>query len=265
MTEIEMAKRRKAKRERERDRAIKKLFIIDVFIAFIMLIFLIVMMVFISNSTNISKRILNLLENDTKSSSTVENRVDTVNASYEDYTIDDLDLEFLYSMMLSGSSEISDNSSEEIPAIEEPAQVSFEEEHAYEIYALAKIIYAEAGCVYAPSYSRQASAAGIDSATWQQLVGYVVMNRVYQKHFPDSIESVFYSKGAYQSDSKVKFEKGELTEECIENATIVLENYYNDTVPVPRNLVYQAAFRQGESYLHVGNTYFDLANNLPEE
>ena len=55
-----------------------------------------------------------------------------------------------------------------------------------------------------------------------------------------------------------KFYDGIYDDYSLQNAAIVLENYYNGTVPVPSNLVFQAEFRQGTNYLHVGDTYFDL-------
>lgn len=132
----------------------------------------------------------------------------------------------------------------------------------YEKMALAKIIYAEAGGVYSEKCKKQAAEAGITSDIWQQLVGYVVMNRLDSKYYPDTIEGVL--KNGYAQESIDKFYAGYYDENSVRNAEIVLENYYNVTIPVPRNLVYQAEFKQGTIYLHVGNTYFGLDANLEE-
>ena len=48
--------------------------------------------------------------------------------------------------------------------------------------------------------------------------------------------------------------------------TIVLKNYYDGTISVPRNLVYESEFKQGNNiFLHVGNTYFCIREDLPSK
>lgn len=136
-----------------------------------------------------------------------------------------------------------------------------------DIFSLAKIISAEAGNVDSKYYAKQIKKAGITSDIWQQMVGYVVMNRVYQsdRFFPNTIEEVFYQGNAYAKPSKERYENDFVTDSALRNAEIVISNYYNDTVPVPRNMVYQAEFEQGITYLCVGNTFFGIAPNLPAE
>lgn len=142
----------------------------------------------------------------------------------------------------------------------------FEETHKDEIYLLAAIIASEAGCVDQEPWCSQAFEAGITPDIWQQYVGYCVMNRVYQCRYPNTIEDVFYQEGQYAETSLQSVQSGYVTERCINNATIVLENYYNNTIPVPRNMVYQAEFQQGSKvFLQVGNTCFCLQENLPAE
>lgn len=143
---------------------------------------------------------------------------------------------------------------------------NFEETHKDEIYLLAAIIASEAGCVDHEPWCSQATKAGITPDIWQQYVGYCVMNRVYQSSYPDTIQNVFYQSGQYAETSIKSVESGYVTERCISNAKIVLENYYNNTVPVPRNMVYQAEFKQGSKvFLEVGKTCFCLDENLPAE
>ena len=143
---------------------------------------------------------------------------------------------------------------------------NFEETHKDEIYFLAAIITSEAGCVDQYPWCLQATEAGITPDIWQQYVGYCVMNRVYQSSYPDTIQNVFYQSGQYAETSIESVESGYVTERCINNAKIVLENYYNNTIPVPRNMVYQAEFTQGSKiFLKVGKTRFCLDENLPAE
>lgn len=136
-----------------------------------------------------------------------------------------------------------------------------------EIFSLAKIISAEAGNVDSVYYSEQIKKAGITSDIWQQMVGYVVMNRVHQsdQFFPNTIEKVFYQGNAYAETSRERYENNFCTESALKNAKIVIEHYYTGTVPYPRNMVYQAEFQQKETYLNVGNTYFCLDPNLPAD
>lgn len=143
---------------------------------------------------------------------------------------------------------------------------NFEETHKDEIYLLASIITSEAGCVDQEPWCSQAVEAGINPDIWQQYVGYCIMNRVYQNSYPDTIRNVFYQRGQYAETSIESVESGYVTERCISNAKIVLENYYNNTIPVPRNMVYQAEFEQGSKvFLKVGKTCFCLDENLPAE
>lgn len=130
------------------------------------------------------------------------------------------------------------------------AQPSFEEEHADEIKLLSAIIFAEAGNV-AKAYPNE------NADLWQQNVGYVVMNRVDSPNFPDSIRKVLYQKGQYDTATKKRVENGYVSEQSTKNAVIVLKNYYNNEIPIPRNVVFQAEFPQGSKiYDHIGNTYF---------
>lgn len=135
-----------------------------------------------------------------------------------------------------------------------------------EIFLLAKIISAEAGNVDSKYYQEEIKKAGITSDIWQQMVGYVVMNRVYQsdKFFPNTIEEVFYQDNAYAETSHERYENDFCTESALRNAKIVIEHYYMGNVPYPRNMVYQAEFPQKEIYLTVGNTYFCIDPDLPD-
>lgn len=124
----------------------------------------------------------------------------------------------------------------------------------YKVFALAKIIAAEAGGVYSKTCQQQAADAGISSDEWQQYVAYVFLNRVESDDFPDSYEEVM--KQGYAQQTIDKFYDDFVTEEALKNAKIAFEKYYSGNCPVPYNMVYQAEFKQGKNYLNVGNTYF---------
>lgn len=83
-------------------------------------------------------------------------------------------------------------------------------------YPLAKIIYAEGGG---------------QSDKCQQYIGYVVINRMISNYYPNTLKDVFFSS-AYAPESQEKYRNGECSKRAIENAKIVINNYYNDTMPV---------------------------------
>lgn len=108
-------------------------------------------------------------------------------------------------------------------------------------YPLAKIIYAE---------------GGNQNDEFQQNVGYVVLNRVESKYYPNSIEDVFFSSDAYAETSRDRYRNNEVSEKAIENAKIVVEQYFNNAIPVSPARVFQAEFKQGIDIYQIGNTFF---------
>lgn len=107
-------------------------------------------------------------------------------------------------------------------------------------YPLAKIIYAE---------------GGNQNDEFQQNVGYVVLNRVESKYYPNSIEDVFFSS-AYNEISRERYRNNEVSEKAIKNAKIVVEQYFNNAIPVSPARVFQAEFKQGIDIYQIGNTFF---------
>lgn len=124
--------------------------------------------------------------------------------------------------------------------------------------------------------------------THQELVAKVVLNRVRNKRFPNTIHDVVYQKGQYECVTNGQLDKALwmynhpeqctedeqlILEKCLENAAFILTsdyctieerwtdeckvcaelvelNYYDD-------VVYQAEFVQGSGVaFHLGNTYF---------
>ena len=140
--------------------------------------------------------------------------------------------------------------------VEKPVEVVVEVEkelnYTYdELYCLAVAIYNEAGS---------------NSCTDQQreYVGYVILNRVNDSRFPNTIRGVLEQPGQYEGlgTKGVSFAKrasnsteSKALERAWSTAQKVLENRNN--IPIPSNVVFQAEFKQGKSvYKKIGNTYF---------
>ena len=120
-------------------------------------------------------------------------------------------------------------------------------------YPLAKIIYAEGGG---------------QSDECQQYIGYVVINRIESKYYPNTLKRVFFS-GGYAPESQEKYRNGECSDRAIENAKIVVNNYYNDTMPVSPALVYQSKFSQGVNQFKIDGEEFGyderILNDLEQQ
>ena len=120
-------------------------------------------------------------------------------------------------------------------------------------YPLAKIIYAEGGG---------------QNDTCQQYIGYVVINRIESKYYPNTLKRVFFS-GGYAPESQEKYRDGNCSDRAIENAKIVVNNYYNDTMPVSPALVYQSKFSQGVNQFKIDGEEFGyderILNDLEQQ
>lgn len=113
-------------------------------------------------------------------------------------------------------------------------------------YPLAKIIYAEGGG---------------QSDKCQQYIGYVVINRMISNYYPNTLKDVFFSS-AYAPESQEKYRNGECSKRAIENAKIVINNYYNDTMPVSPALVYQSKFSQGINQFQIDREEFGYSEKI---
>lgn len=109
------------------------------------------------------------------------------------------------------------------------------------VYILAKIIYAEGG--------------NMDDE-FQQKIGYVVLNRVESKYYPNSIREVFLSSGAYEETSIERFHEGFISDQAIKNSKIVLNHYLLRDIPYSPAMVYQSEFKQGINIQADGNSFF---------
>lgn len=108
-------------------------------------------------------------------------------------------------------------------------------------YPLAKIIFAE---------------GGNQNDEFQQNVGYVVLNRIESKYYPNTLYDVFFSSDSYAETSRTSYRNEEVSEKAIENAKIVVEQYFNNAIPVSPARVFQAEFKQGIDIYQIGNTFF---------
>lgn len=113
-------------------------------------------------------------------------------------------------------------------------------------YPLAKIIYAEGGG---------------QSDKCQQYIGYVVINRMISNYYPNTLKDVFFS-GGYAPESQEKYRNGECSDRAIANAKIVVNNYYNDTMPVSPALVYQSKFSQGINQFQIDGEEFGYSKRI---
>lgn len=110
-----------------------------------------------------------------------------------------------------------------------------------EIDLLARVIWFEAGANWL-------------SDRQQQLVAAVVLNRINDPRFPNTMKGVVYAKGQYSCASRLySINKSGITQRCYDNARLAVYGQ----VECPSNVVFQAGFRQGKGvYAYMGNTYF---------
>ena len=121
----------------------------------------------------------------------------------------------------------------EIRAYQESEVIEKENEEEIKTYTdedlmlLAKVIYSENGCSWFPRVI-------------QLITGSVVLNRVNDEDFPNTIYDVVYQPGQYGCAWNGSFNI-DPSEEAIESARFLLEN----GSIIPKNVVYQAGFTQG--------------------
>lgn len=134
-----------------------------------------------------------------------------------------------------------------------------EEEPKYtedELFCMAATIYNEAG----------GDACSDDT---RRMVGYVVLNRVNDPRFPDTMREVLEAKNQYGRfcETGVKFaDRCSLPQEqhAVERAyTIAREVLECDEIPIPPTVVFQAQFEQGTSiYKYQDGLYFCHAEEV---
>ena len=135
---------------------------------------------------------------------------------------------------------------------EVPVQITMEADYTYdELYCIAVVIYNEAGGSECTDEQRE-------------LVGYVVLNRVNDSRYPDTIREVLEQPGQYAGlgTNGINFAKRSSNpneaaslERAWKTAQKVLD--FRNEIPIPENVVFQAEFKQGTGlYKQIGNTYF---------
>lgn len=124
-----------------------------------------------------------------------------------------------------------------------------------ELYCMAVVIYNEAGSNNCTDQQRE-------------YVGYVVMNRVKDPRYPNTIREVLEQPGQYEglgvsgvhfADRAANVTETKAIERAWGTAKKVLEN--KDNIPIPSNVVFQAEYTQGTGiYKQLNNTYFCYSN-----
>lgn len=110
-----------------------------------------------------------------------------------------------------------------------------------ELELLAKLIYCEAG-------------SDEISDEHQQLVAQVVINRVNDDRFPNTISEVIYQKGQYACVGNTRWGSEEVPERCYNNALKAL----NGEVQAPGDLIFQANFEQGTEIYKIFKTSYSI-------
>nr|DAG18783.1 MAG TPA: Cell Wall Hydrolase [Caudoviricetes sp.] len=121
-------------------------------------------------------------------------------------------------------------------------EVSIETAYDYtqeDLELLAHVIYAEAGSDYCTDEMRYG-------------VGSVVLNRVEDECFPDTLYNVIYQKGQYQCTWD-----GNINKTPDKRAYRIAMDLLNNGSIFPSDVVYQAEFKQGSGvYSKIQNIYF---------
>ena len=110
-----------------------------------------------------------------------------------------------------------------------------------EVDLLARLITAEQGYYTGADYEEKA-----------YVCGSVVINRVNDPRFPDTLEGVIYQPGQYQC-----VDNGHINREYDEVAFEIAAGLLEEGTDIPPNVVFGAEFKQGTGvYKKIGNTYF---------
>lgn len=127
-----------------------------------------------------------------------------------------------------------------IDVVEEEVSIETAYEYTQEdLDLLAHVIYAEAGSDYCTDEMRYG-------------VGSVVLNRVEDECFPDTLYNVIYQKGQYQCTWD-----GNIDKTPDERSYRIAMDLLNNGSIFPSDVVYQAEFKQGSGvYAKIQNIYF---------
>lgn len=107
-----------------------------------------------------------------------------------------------------------------------------------ELDLLARLIQAEAGADWCTD-------------ELQRAVGSVVINRMGDRRYPDTMQEVIFQPGQYSTAKSGKIEK-KATDRAKENAEYLLINGST----IPEDVIFQANFKQGKVYRELQGVYF---------
>lgn len=107
-----------------------------------------------------------------------------------------------------------------------------------ELDLLARLIQAEAGSDWCTD-------------ELQRAVGSVVLNRMNDSRYPDTMHDVIYQPGQYSTAKNGQIEKA-ATDRPRENAEYLLKNGST----IPEEIIFQANFRQGQVYKEIQGVFF---------
>lgn len=151
-----------------------------------------------------------------------------------DYVLEAAKISQLQDFSILRDSEFADSSIEKVQEAFQPIgemEVKFELPYTDEdLYWLSRVIHAEAGSSWIPDWVQQA-------------VGSVVLNRVKDTRYSDTIEKVIFDKGQYHCVVNESIYQ-EPSKKAIRNAKYILENGST----LPNGVVGQSEFVQGEIY-----------------
>lgn len=127
----------------------------------------------------------------------------------------------------------------EVEATPQPEVINEPKYTEYELDLLARVIWSEAGSDWLTDEHQRAVAS-------------VVINRVNDERFPNTINDVIYQKGQYGCVSNGMINRTP-NQRAYDNAKYVLE--YGITIP--SNVVWQSQFKQGKGlYKYIQGHYF---------
>ena len=107
-----------------------------------------------------------------------------------------------------------------------------------ELDLLARLIQAEAGADWCTD-------------ELQRAVGSVVLNRMDDGRYPDTMKEVIYQKGQYSTAKS-----GKINQEATDRAKANAEYLLKEGSTLPSDVIFQANFKQGKVYTELQGVYF---------
>lgn len=124
---------------------------------------------------------------------------------------------------------------DEVKVLEKIEPVKVDEQ---ELDLLARLIQAEAGADWCTD-------------ELQRAVGSVVLNRMGDERYPDTMKEVIYQKGQYSTAKS-----GKINQAATDRAKANAEYLLTEGSTLPDEIIYQANFKQGKVYKELQGVYF---------